>query len=65
MRTKRVANFPLSPRGRGRDPRSGRVRGLAQNDVPYGTSPLTFPLLRNGPLPLPRGERENIPGTRM
>src|SRR5260370_42128892 len=36
----------------------GRVRGVAQDNAQCGSSPLTFPLLRNGPLPLPRGERE-------
>src|SRR6185437_5752024 len=51
----------LSPCGRGRGPlrSNGRVRGKS----PYATisiwsaSPLTLPMLRMGPLPLPRGER--------
>jgi NADH-quinone oxidoreductase chain I len=34
-----------------------RVRGLTQDSPRSGTIPLTFPLLRNGPLPLPQGER--------
>ena len=40
----------------------GRVRGLADQIeiVAYGDLPLTLPLLRNGPLPLPQGERRQI-----
>ena len=35
----------------------GRVRGLLQDKARCGDIPLTFPLLRNGSLPLPQGER--------
>src|SRR5476649_1705842 len=51
-----MTKFTLSPCGRGRDPRSGRVRGLSPR-ARSGDKPLTFPLLRNGSPPLPQGER--------
>src|SRR6185437_1253481 len=38
-------------------PRTGRVSGLHPKLSRSGTLPLTFPLLRNGPLPLPQGQR--------
>jgi len=45
----------LSPCGRGRGPAAGREgEGAARRGA---GSPLTLPLLRNGPLPLPQGER--------
>src|SRR5437899_2610682 len=50
--------FPLPSREREGTREAGRVRGLAQDKAPCGTNPLTFPLLCNGPLPLPQGERE-------
>src|SRR5260370_41147964 len=43
--------FPLPLRER------VRVRGLTTDSPRSGAIPLTFPLLRNGPLPLPQGER--------
>src|SRR5690348_11993800 len=61
----------LSPCGRGSGSRQrrGRVRGLSplaslpslqlRRGQSSFTSPLTFPSLRDGPLPLPRGERSS------
>src|SRR5207245_7618801 len=34
-----------------------RVRGLIEDSPRSGAIPLTSPFLRNGPLPLPQGER--------
>src|SRR3981081_4098710 len=52
------AAIPLPLREREGTRQAGRVRGLAQDKARRGKSPLPAPLLRNGPLPLPRGERE-------
>ena len=45
--------FPSPRRG------EGRVRGASIEKRPKRAAALTFPLLRNGPLPLPIGERNN------
>jgi hypothetical protein len=52
--------YSLSPRGRGRGPlrKQWEGDGVARRCE----SPLTFPRLRRGPLPLPQGER-GIGGT--
>jgi hypothetical protein len=40
----------------------GRVRGLAEEETsaPGAGLPITFPSLRDEPLPLPQGEREDF-----
>jgi len=54
-------DIPLAPTGRGRDPRSGRVRGtrdfrvVAGSKCGRGYSPSPSHRLRDGPLPLPEG----------
>src|SRR5437773_10724134 len=45
--------FPSPWRG------EGRVRGASIEKRPERAAALTFPLLRNGPLPLPIGERNS------
>src|SRR5438132_14149241 len=45
--------FPAPRRG------EGRVRGASIEKRPERAAALTYPLLRNGPLPLPIGERNS------
>jgi hypothetical protein len=61
----------LSPAGRGgaRRASDGKVKGRFPHarrspELALSIRPLTLPLLRNGPLPLPAGERDDGAGGR-